>query len=364
MQTETLYSTVGGADKQYTITVEAVTGGYKVLCFNGRRGGTQVPQLKTLKPVTQEAAGKMAAKIRATKIASGYQPGQAAAPMAPMTSVPAVSLPPTGRMALPPSNPYRPMLLNPITVSEAEALLCNPEWFVQQKVDGVRAIVQVNVWEKNVTAQSRTGKPVALTAEVVAALLASFATDVILDSESLGTVLVIFDILSHDVTDLRGDSAEDRLVRLDSMAKLANAPACLVFIQTARTKIEKNAAVKILQAGGAEGVVFKHRRGKYVAGRPNTGGYGLKWKFVASASLRVTCANIQRSVNMATSEGVEVGSVTIPPNHKVPPVGSTIEVEYLYANRGGSLSQAVYKGIREDHGPDALDSLQYKGEER
>ncbi|MEO8373122.1 MAG: hypothetical protein ABI806_28310, partial [Candidatus Solibacter sp.] len=171
MTTETLYSTVGGADKQYTITVDAVSGGHSVLCFSGRRGGTQVPQLKTVKPVTLEAAQKMARDIRAKKIASGYQPGAAAAAMAPMTSSPAATSPATTARD---GAPYRPMLLNPIGSREAEVLLGDPAWIMQQKVDGVRAIVHLNHAEQRVSAYSRTGKPVALTAAVAAALLAEF----------------------------------------------------------------------------------------------------------------------------------------------------------------------------------------------
>jgi bifunctional non-homologous end joining protein LigD len=67
---------------------------------------------------------------------------------------------------------------------------------------------------------------------------------------------------------------------------------------------------------------------------------------------------------MALADGTEVGSVTIPPNRNVPKVGQIIEVEYLYAHRGGSLTQAVYKGVREDVDADSADSLHYKGEER
>ena len=45
-------------------------------------------------------------------------------------------------------------------------------------------------------------------------------------------------------------------------------------------------------------------------------------------------------------------------------VGTVIEVTYLYAFRGGSLVQAVYKGIRSDVEADGAEQLQYKGEER
>jgi hypothetical protein len=43
-------------------------------------------------------------------------------------------------------------------------------------------------------------------------------------------------------------------------------------------------------------------------------------------------------------------------------IGTVIEVAYLYAFRGGSLVQAVYKGIRNDVEADSAEKLQYKGE--
>jgi len=40
-----------------------------------------------------------------------------------------------------------------------------------------------------------------------------------------------------------------------------------------------------------------------------------------------------------------------------------IEVEYLYAFRGGAIFQPVYKGLRPDkHFPDAYASLKFKPE--
>jgi len=45
---------------------------------------------------------------------------------------------------------------------------------------------------------------------------------------------------------------------------------------------------------------------------------------------------------------VALGSVKIPTNHEIPEKGALVEVEYLYAFRGGSLFQAQYRGARKD----------------
>ena len=125
--------------------------------------------------------------------------------------------------------------------------------------------------------------------------------------------------------------------------------------------------MKLLREGGAEGVVFKDRNAPYSAGRPHAGGPALKWKFTASASVVVAGHHLEgkRSVQMALSDGARVGHVAIPAWHgSLPVVGTVIEVAYLYAFRGGSLIQAVYKGIRSDVEADSAEQLQYKGEAR
>jgi bifunctional non-homologous end joining protein LigD len=54
---------------------------------------------------------------------------------------------------------------------------------------------------------------------------------------------------------------------------------------------------------------------------------------------------------MGVTDGIgweEVGNVTIGGAIPIPPVGSVIEVRYLYAFKGGSLFQPIYLGERDD----------------
>jgi bifunctional non-homologous end joining protein LigD len=265
-----------------------------------------------------------------------------------------------------PETSYRPMLLKPVGADEAEALICDPQWFIQQKADGVRAIVTVNHIEHTVGAASRTGQAVALNVAIITALKDVFPDGAVLDAESCGGTLVIFDVLRMGTRDLSGCSCEQRLRELDNIAR-GNRHSHLFFIQTALTERQKRNAVTLLRQGGAEGVVFKDRRAPYSAGRPHAGGPALKWKFTASASVVVAGHHSEgkRSVQIALSDGARVGHVAIPGWHgALPVVGTVIEVAYLYAFRGGSLAQAVYKGIRSDVEADGAEKLQYKGEAR
>jgi hypothetical protein len=49
------------------------------------------------------------------------------------------------------------MLLNSVGRGEAEALIRDPKWFMQQKADGVRVILTVDHLERTVGTASRTG---------------------------------------------------------------------------------------------------------------------------------------------------------------------------------------------------------------
>ena len=118
----------------------------------------------------------------------------------------------------------------------------------------------------------------------------------------------------------------------------------------------------------AEGVVFKLWNAPYTAGRPNSGGSQLKYKFVATLSAVVAKVNQQRSVGLRllNHEGWQpVGNVTIPANHTVPPVGAVVEVRYLYAVPDGSLYQPVYLGQRSDVEPHecVVSQLKFKATE-
>jgi bifunctional non-homologous end joining protein LigD len=179
----------------------------------------------------------------------------------------------------------------------------------------------------------------------------------------MGDFFYTFDILRAN-GDLRGEELATRLGLLQVIA--GKHEGAIRVSATAYTHDDKRTMYYHLKRFGGEGVVLKNLHATYQEGRPNSGGEGLKLKFVATASVIVAKHNEKRSVDMALVDGTAIGSVTIPPNKTIPPVGSIIEVRYLYAHRGGSLSQAVYIGIREDVLRKACTSeqLQYKAEAR
>jgi len=67
------------------------------------------------------------------------------------------------------------------------------------------------------------------------------------------------------------------------------------------------------------------------AGRPNSGGNQLKFKFYDTASVIVTKVNDKRSVGISLLDNetaVFMGNVTISVNQEIPKAGDIIEVRY------------------------------------
>ena len=192
--------------------------------------------------------------------------------------------------------------------------------------------------------------------------------DVLIDGEAVGDTLHAFDLLEVKGHDIRGNAYLSRFAGL--LTLLDPEHKHLRPVNTHMEAEEKRAMFETLRLCGSEGVVFKEIDSPFSAGRPNSGGSQLKFKFVESASFVVTGINTKRSVTLGllASDGngiVPAGNVTIPPNHKIPGVGEVCETRYLYALRqSGSIYQPVYLGSRTDIPASdcTVDQLKYKSE--
>jgi bifunctional non-homologous end joining protein LigD len=365
----------GTADKQYTLTIEAVgtldgKALHTVTATYGSRGGTLTKQLKTPSPVIWEEAIKIYQKTLNEKFVKGYKLGVDVTPIqSSAVFSKAIGEADTGSVLaldfidrkLPAIADYKPMLLNSIV--DPEPYLKSRAWVMQEKADGVHAVIHAT--DDGVRAYSRVGMPVAITA-ATSKLLAQWFEGCILDSEVIGDRIVVFDLLSRNAVDLRGLSCVDRLRELASLfaCDLALAGSHVRMIHTAHTVKEKREMLTALHADGAEGAVFKKAAAPYRAGRPNSTGPALKLKFKATCSVRVHAIGTKgkESVCVELADGTHVASVSTL-GRPIPKLGDIIEVEYLYAHRNGGLTQPVYKSIRTDVGPDTDDKLQYKGQE-
>ena len=236
---------------------------------------------KTSSAVPYAKAKAIYDKLVNFKLAKGYTPGESG-----------VFFQSTNREEK--STGITPQLLNPIDSTELSSFLGNPQFVLQEKFDGRRALIRL--LDGEVEGINRSGLVVALPEAIAQAVASAGVTSLLLDGELLGDGFVAFDLLELDGKNLRERSYELRLALLTSLTGLFGADIRLV--ETAITAKDKRELCDSLLADGREGVVFKDINAPYVAGRPASGGSQRKYKFYATASFVVGTINSQRSVGL------------------------------------------------------------------
>lgn len=227
-------------------------------------------------------------------------------------------------------------------VSEIEALIADPRWVMEQKMDGVRVMAHITPG-KPVEFIGRNGKPVkfAAAAKWFPKLVKHLPVPdypVIVDGE-----LMIEDG-EYRVFDLVQPGREDTpyaLRRID-LHTLVSENQMVRFVEIAFSEKEKRDLLARVQNGGGEGVMLKDVTATYQSRRVQT---GLKFKFVKSADVVVTKWE-KPDVNHGTAsfgvyvDGVltEVGACSLIGKEAVE-VGDVIEVNYLYVGDGGRIYQ-------------------------
>ena len=315
IQSASLHYREGNSDKVYHAAIEPKGEGYIVTFAYGRRGNTLNTGIKSDIPVPLATATKLFNKLVASKVAKGYQPdGEAAKPYQQTGD--------EGR-----DSGIRCQLLNPIEKEDVPRLLTGRTHCLQEKHDGRRLMVRKQGDE--ITGINRRGLVVAIP-DAIRLAVEHIPYDVLIDGEAVGDTLHAFDLLEVKGNDLRQRRYLDRFAGL-IMVVPPNQPA----LRWVSTSIDPNDKVEIyeeLRSTNREGVVFKEVDAPYSAGRPNSGGPQLKFKFVESASFVVTGHNTKRSVTLCLYDGdklVPAGNVTIPPNHAVPAPYEVVEIPLL-----------------------------------
>jgi bifunctional non-homologous end joining protein LigD len=335
VQTVSLYFKQGSSDKEYHASIAPQDGGYVVNFAYGRRGTTLQTGTKTNAPVDLDSATQIWSKLVTEKKAKGYTEGEAGTPYQNTEKENRV----TGIL---------PQLLNPIDESEVQALIDNDNWCAQEKFDGKRILLEK--CGPAIHGINRKGLLVGLPSPMVAAARA-FQGDFIMDGESIGETLHVFDLLTLNGEDLRATPYHARATALLNLVGSAQ-QGHILYVETAWSRSEKRDLLTTLRERNKEGIVFKHTDALYVPGRPNSGGTQLKHKFYATLSALVGTVNAKRSIEIKlfNEKGlVSAGNVTIPANQNIPKVGEVVEVRYLYAFRESRcVYQPVYLGVRSD----------------
>ncbi len=334
MENTTLYFRSGPSDKVYQASIQPKDAGFMVHFAYGRRGSTLSTGSKTPVPVDYPTAKGIYDKLIREKLAKGYTPGED-----------------TGTTT-PPDSPGQHsgihcQLLNPINEQQLDQFLFNPDYWMQEKLDGRRLLLRKD--GDQITGINRLGFPTAVPDKIARSAI-KYPRNFLLDGEAVGDTYHVFDLLTIGPEDLRHLAFSVRYLRLRDMLNAFDHP----HIREVRVFFTPGMAgwFQQFKNEGKEGVVFKHKDAPYMPGRPNSGGSQLKYKFHETASFIVTKVNDKRSVSLILFEGDKVrpaGNVTIPPNHGVPAAGSVVECRYLYAFReSGSIYQPVYLGPRDD----------------
>ncbi|MEI6235788.1 MAG: WGR domain-containing protein [Planctomycetota bacterium] len=345
-ETVTLYFRHGVSDKMYQATLAERGGGFIVEFAFGRRGNTLQTGLKTFTPLPFDEAKKIYDRLVREKMQKGYSAGTN-------------GLPYSGTEIAQRNTGILPQLLNAIDETLVESLIADPNFWMQQKHDGKRVIIQVG---EKIVGINRTGLTIGLP-QSIAGSAAEIGVSCIIDGEAVGEAFHAFDLIALNGRDLRSSPYRDRHEKLFNL--IGEGTGSIKFVETYCRQSEKGDAFDRLKRANAEGVVFKNCTAPYTPGRLASGGSQLKHKFVADGTFIVAGVNAgKRSIGLeifnASGQRQYVGNVTVPPNQKIPKVGALVEIRYLYAFRVGCLFQPVLLGVRDDIDSSACTTAQLK----
>lgn len=254
---------------------------------------------------------------------------------------------------------YHPMLLTAVDRTEAERLIMEPDYVLQEKYDGERVLLKRDP-TGTYTAGNKKGMvrpacvPTMICNAITAALfklMAGVGSSFVLDGELVGTNYYVFDILELDGKSMVGKPLTLRLAIVEALLPVdKNSPVHIV--QTAFGIKEKKALAKKLEKEGREGYVLKNVTALYTPGEMHKDAFKFQFR-------TITCCiagdqtkgkeSFEAFVLRPDGSKRNMGSVTCI-GKPVPKPGDIIEVENLYTHPGpeGKFAQAVFKGVRDD----------------
>lgn len=341
----TLFYRQEKSDKVYKASLEEQDGNFIVNFAYGRRGATLRTGTKTQSPVPYEKAKIIYDKLVLSKSSKGYIPDEDDSEYVYQNDQKKTGI--------------HCQLLNPIDKDEVDKLIADSNWWMQEKKDGKRLLIKK---DEETIAINRKGLSVGAPEQIITSVN-QINTSFIIDGEAIDNTFFVFDLLFFDGTDIKEKTYKERYELLCNIKFHEN----IEVVKIAQSSAEKQNLFDQLKEKDAEGIVLKKHESKYQAGRPNSGGNQVKYKFYDTASVIVTKVNDKRSVGVSLFENdkeIFVGNVTISVNKEVPQKGEIIEVRYLYAYKNGSLYQPTFLHIRTDIDAKdcVLSQLKYKPE--
>lgn len=251
-----------------------------------------------------------------------------------------------------------PQLLTVLDEAAAMRLVDDPEWGVQEKVDGERLLVRAH--DAGTEGGNKRGLVRYVPAEIAVPM--SWAANVLVDGELVtypGLEYHLFDLLRASSVDLRQSPFAIRYAKLAEYHESLS-PALRNYLKLVPLHVsleDKRRAVAELRQRHAEGFVLKRLSAAYGPGEAH--GDQFKFQFRSTSAFVVGAAtdgrrSVQLFANRADGSRRDYGRVTIPTKHPLPTPEAVVEVEYLYCHPGadGKLAQPVFKGVRTDALPE------------
>ena len=236
MENITLYYRQGSSDKIYQTAIEPKDGNYVVTFAYGRRGTTLNTGTKTQSPVDYATAKGIYDKLIKEKVSKGYTPGESGTPY---------------QHSEKQSSGILPQLLNAVDEEELESLITDPSYWMQEKHDGRRLLIQKQ--GDQINGINKLGLTVGI-ADTIVKSAKQCTLDFILDGEAVGDTLHVFDVLLVGDDEIGGLRYTERYLRL--MNLLASFQhRHIQLVKTYFTAAQKQKALDQLKADNAEGVV-------------------------------------------------------------------------------------------------------------
>lgn len=374
-----LHCTAGGSNKVYHATLAKNSDGtFGTYCVHGKLGCKLMPVNKYIGP-SYAKARKDYDDIVAEKFGKHYKMiGSEGVPaLRGVTSTGGTApAPSTPKPTTAPTCPLLPCLAKPAPeaatpMEAAEPYLADDDYVLQEKYDGERLRAIRLAGDVAATGFNRKGIEVSLSSAIQDELqLLALPPLFLLDGEFVNNVFMVFDVVDLTRGAEKGcaETWRERREKLSELLGIRPADARVQVVRTFEGAAKRRMFDKIKAADG-EGGVFKLADAPYTecAGSTKCADW-TKVKFVERATCIVIAHNAVSSVEVglldAAGAVVSVGNVTVPTGKTKPAVDSLLEVEYLYAYKGGSLYQPVLIGLRTDIARDecTFDQLKYKPE--
>lgn len=262
----------------------------------------------------------------------------------------------------------QPMLAETVADRKAAKRFTSDDWYLQQKVDGVRVVT--HVIDGKVIGLKRSGTLCDFTGAVHQALEPLRAGGSwVLDGELVSNRLFLFDFPYAEMNGrVMVDTDVPFEMRMDVLTEfmpLIVDNGAISVLETARTLDEKNSLLTALKEHGAEGVMLKQKDAAYYPGKRSD--KIVKVKFQKTAECIILRTGIDGKDNaelgMVDSSGriVHVGKCSM--IGKPGTDGDIVEVRYLYAvdKDRPRLYQPTLLRVRDDKvaGDCTLDQIEF-----